>query len=546
VLPHQKAEVFEHHQLLIALTVFWSVVAVSSLFHGWESIRDNPVSAWRTLLTDCVGAVLAYVIARLLRANRHRVIMARAGLSLLYALAGVFFYVIVALLLTIPLLPSELSDNVAVQLLRMMSVNYWIFVAWSALFLVLESGGSVAAWRRSAQTALHNQITQSKMDDATKRVLPQSVSYAGLESRWFWSFQGIFWALMLIYEIANMVNYGEDPAESWRLVLIQSVGVGMTAMVHYTALKPSRDFGLATRTALAIGLSILVVCVFVFATWITWFVVAPVEIYSSGEPLDTGWAYLARVAPRWAFLTFPIFIGWSGFYLALDAARRSRQQEKQLYNSIMLAQDAKLKMLRFQLNPHFLFNTLNAISTLVLEERNEEAEGMLVRLSRFLRFALDATPDDRVALRDELDAQRLYLDIERVRFEARLDVEILADEAIMNAQLPSLILQPLVENAVKYGVSRSSERVHLRITAIKEGDDLVLEVTDDGPGETASGRRLGTGVGLENIRARLAMFYGDQASMTAGGRASGGYRVRLTLPFETRKTATGAEISKGR
>jgi two-component system LytT family sensor kinase len=536
----------ENRQLLIALGVFWGVVGISSLFYGWEPIRQDPFSAWRPLVADLVGAALAYGISQLLRVASDRPLITRVALGMAYSIVAVFAYVVVALLLIIPMLPFELNENVALQILRMMSTNYWTFVAWSALFLVLDTGGSLAVWRRGAQTARQHQITQSQMDDAARRVMPQSVSYSGLEARWFWSFQGIFWGLMLIFEIANMVNYGEDPSESWRLVLIQLVGIGTTAIVHYLALKPSRNLGLAQRAAIAIGLSMLAVCVFVFATWVTWFMIAPVEVYSGGEPLDTGWRYLARVAPRWAFLNFPIFIGWSGFYLALDAARRSRQQEKQLYHSMMLAQEAKLKMLRFQLNPHFLFNTLNAISTLVLEDRNEEAEAMLVKLSRFLRFALDATPDDRVELRDELDAQRLYLEIERVRFQARLDVEIAVADDILAAQLPSLILQPVVENAIKYGVSRSSQQVHVKISAWRIGDRLVLEVTDDGPGDLGPTSSVSTGVGLANIRARLAMFYGDHASMEAGSRSPNGYGVRLELPYETREAAAEAAIWKGR
>ena len=138
----------------------------------------------------------------------------------------------------------------------------------------------------------------------------------------------------------------------------------------------------------------------------------------------SGFSFLLYAAPRWIFLNFPVFVGWSGFYLALDTTRRLRIQERQLYNSIMLAQESQLKMLRFQLNPHFLFNTLNAISTLLLDKRNDEADMMLTRLSRFLRFTLDVAPDDQLPLNQELDAQRLYLDIEATRFGDRLQVDI--------------------------------------------------------------------------------------------------------------------------
>jgi len=231
-----------------------------------------------------------------------------------------------------------------------------------------------------------------------------------------------------------------------------------------------------------------------------------------------------------------VVLAWVGLYLGIKYYRQLQDETQRALASRNMAHQAQLKMLRYQLNPHFLFNTLNAISTLILDRDNPTANRMVQRLSAFLRHSLDNDPMQRVTLRQELDALTLYLDIEKVRFAERLRVETNIDEDCWRALLPSLLMQPLVENAIKYAVARRVEGGLLRIEAQREGEQLVLRVIDDGPGcDSLEGGQVpaGKGVGLRNTRERLAVLYGERGGFEVRNRAHG-LAVTLRLPFETR------------
>jgi LytS/YehU family sensor histidine kinase len=189
-------------------------------------------------------------------------------------------------------------------------------------------------------------------------------------------------------------------------------------------------------------------------------------------------------------------------------------------------------MLRYQLNPHFLFNTLNAISTLVLDGQNRTANLAVSRLSEFLRYTLDQDPMKRVTLGQELDALDLYLNIEKLRFGDRLKLEFDVDERAKSALVPSLLLQPLVENAMKYAVAPREQGGTVTISAGIEGEWLRLAVIDDGPGlAPAASSAAGRGVGLRNTRERLKVLYGDAHSVEVAG-ATPGLSVGMRLPLE--------------
>jgi LytS/YehU family sensor histidine kinase len=199
-----------------------------------------------------------------------------------------------------------------------------------------------------------------------------------------------------------------------------------------------------------------------------------------------------------------------------------------------MAHQAQLKMLRYQLNPHFLFNTLNAISTLVLDRDNGTANQMVQGLSAFLRHSLDSDPMQRVTLKQELDALNLYLGIEKIRFAERLAVETRIAPECYSALLPSLLLQPLVENAIKHAIARMVEGGRLVIAAERQGERLQLQVADNGPGspDLALANGDGCGVGLKNTRERLRVLYGDAQSVDVRRGAAGGVQVTLSIPFE--------------
>ncbi len=197
---------------------------------------------------------------------------------------------------------------------------------------------------------------------------------------------------------------------------------------------------------------------------------------------------------------------------------------------------ARLAALRMQLQPHFLFNTLHAVSALV-ERDPAGVRTLIARLSSLLRRVLDADDAPTVPLSDEAAFLRDYLDVQRIRFQGRLEVHEDWEPGTLDAQVPPLVLQPLVENAVGHGVSRIEDGVGLlTLSSRREGDRLVLTVEDNGPGlePTASGdgaERPG-GVGLANVRARLAALYGDRAGLSLATRPGGGVRAQVSLPFE--------------
>jgi LytS/YehU family sensor histidine kinase len=181
-------------------------------------------------------------------------------------------------------------------------------------------------------------------------------------------------------------------------------------------------------------------------------------------------------------------------------------------------------------NPHFLFNTLNSLSTLVMRNRPDEAERMIMSLSNFYRTSLTGDPLDDVPLEEEVHLQTLYLDIESVRFPDRLATVIDIPPALMNACVPGLILQPVVENAIKYGVSRTSSPVTITLTAREDGNLIHIAVTDDGD-NPPSPSDAGSGIGLANVRDRLAARFGDSGRIVYGPREGRGFSVLLTLPI---------------
>jgi two-component system, LytTR family, sensor kinase len=226
------------------------------------------------------------------------------------------------------------------------------------------------------------------------------------------------------------------------------------------------------------------------------------------------------------------FIAWAALYLALSYAGAVKVLERRAAGLRSAAQAAELRALRYQVNPHFLFNTLNSLSSLVMIGKRAEAEQMILNLSTFFRTSFSGDPTEDVPLSDELQLQRLYLDIEAVRFPKRMRVEIDLPEALNDACVPGLILQPLVENAVKYGVARSRRPVTIRLSAREDSGGLLVTVENDG-GTAKAGpdEPAGTGVGLANVRDRLLARFGDKASCRWGPLPGGGFAVILAMPI---------------
>ena len=228
-----------------------------------------------------------------------------------------------------------------------------------------------------------------------------------------------------------------------------------------------------------------------------------------------------------------LLAAWTALYYGINFFLIAERQTVQLLKLEATASSAQLAMLRYQLNPHFLFNTLNSISTLVLLKQTDRANAMLGRLASFLRYTLVNEPEAQVTLEQEVETLKLYLDIEKMRFEERLRSRFDIDARVAKARLPSLLLQPLVENAIKYAVTPQEEGAEIAVVARLVGDRVHITVTDTGPGlnEAMVRPSYSTGVGLANIRDRLTQAFGPHHRFDSGDAAGGGFAVTVEIPM---------------
>lgn len=287
-----------------------------------------------------------------------------------------------------------------------------------------------------------------------------------------------------------------------------------------------RQRALVTWTATLVALVAAVAVYSLINAWVF-------QVYS--EDAQTG---IVQRMVGLAGLDLTVLGAWSALYYAINYFIQVEEQTDRLERLEAQATSAQLAMLRYQLNPHFLFNTLNSISTLVLLKQTEPANAMLTRLSSFLRHTLVMQPGGKVSIAQEVETLKLYLDIERMRFEERLRTVFRIDPAAARATIPSLLLQPLVENAIKYAVSPQEEGARISVTAQVVGDRVRVIVADTGPGpgerrEPTSGQPpVSTGVGLANIRNRLAQAYGEAHRFQIDNPPEGGFTVTLEFPYE--------------
>ena len=221
------------------------------------------------------------------------------------------------------------------------------------------------------------------------------------------------------------------------------------------------------------------------------------------------------------------FFAWAALYLALIYSYEVKAEQRRWSELRILANEAQLRARRYQVNPHFLFNILNSVSSLILDRRLADAETMVSKLASFFRASLAADPLAEVRLADELALQRLYLELEQVRFpDFEVDIDLPGE--LRDALVPNLILQPVVENAVKYAVAGSDGAARIAIAARADGERLRLSVADDGP---RAARPAGNGVGLRNVEARLHEQFGEAARLTVERLEPAGFRVELLLPL---------------
>ena len=232
-------------------------------------------------------------------------------------------------------------------------------------------------------------------------------------------------------------------------------------------------------------------------------------------------------------LTFVIVYGLIlSFSFAMDARARMARQTMETARLSGELSRAQLAALRQQIEPHFMFNTLHSITGLVRDQQNEAAVSMIVGLSEFLRRALEDSHRSQVTLEEEVDYLKRYLDIQKVRFGDRLQVNVDIPAELRRARVPSLLLQPLVENAVKHGIAKRATGGVVRVTGARVDGKLCLRIYNDGPDLSEVGRVSGAGVGISNLRTRLAILHGNESELKLNQMEKGAVEVIVTLPLK--------------
>lgn len=379
----------------------------------------------------------------------------------------------------------------------------------------------------------------------------QAAPFFASKNRAFWNLQLAGWgAAFLLRAVSALAN--QQPLDLLALILVTTItGFSISLILSVIYRKLIHQQPLITWGVTALVLMFAVLLHASIDAWVQ-------GVYYAGTRDTT----FAQRLIGLLYLPLTLLGGWSALYYAINFFLTVEQQADRLERLEAQATAAQLAMLRYQLNPHFLFNTLNSISTLVLLKQTEPANAMLTRLSGFLRHTLVAEPGSQVTLAQEIETLQLYLDIERMRFEERLRTQFEIDDAALAAQLPAMLLQPLVENAIKYAVSTQEEGAQISLTARVIGERLRLTVEDTGPGiddtprypsqagmDAVPGRPVSTGVGLANIRNRLAQAYGANHLFETRSEAGGGFTVLIEIPFtraeEAREAAAPASAAFG-
>ena len=366
--------------------------------------------------------------------------------------------------------------------------------------------------------------------DAIKRQKPfglQQQPFFADKNRAFWILQSAGWAgYFLLRTLSGIAN-----------------AMGFTFIVH-TALLTATGYSITLLMAAAYRRLISLRPIITWAASIVIVLIAS----ASFSAIET-WSHATFLRPGTRpegveflgaiLLDFSLLAAWSSLYYGINYFLLLEEQTDQLLRLEHQASAAQLAMLRYQLNPHFLFNTLNSISTLVLLKQTDRANAMLSRLSSFLRYTLVNEPAGQVTVAQEVETLKLYLEIEKMRFEDRLRPRFNIDPAVASARLPSLLLQPLVENAIKYAVTPQEEGAEIAVEAKRAGDRVVITVADTGPGADGQPVPAGhhsTGVGLANIRDRLAQAYGANQRFETQTNITGGFGVVIEIPYQIEDT----------
>jgi two-component system LytT family sensor kinase len=342
------------------------------------------------------------------------------------------------------------------------------------------------------------------------------------KNRAFWILQSIGWTgYFVLRSLSGFAN-----SMGWILLvhtlLLTATGYSLTLLMaslfrRLIKMKPIWTLVLSLMAVMLAATAFSVIETWSYATFLK----------PTARPV--GVEYLGAI-----LLNFSLLSAWAALYYGINYFLLLELEIRQREKLEGQASTAQLAMLRYQLNPHFLFNTLNSISTLVLLKQTERANAMLARLSSFLRYTLANEPTAKVTLAQEVETLKLYLEIEKMRFEDRLRPHFKIESETIGARLPSLLLQPMIENAIKYAVTPAENGADIWLTAVREGHAVRIEVADNGNGEGAEfAASPSTGVGLANIRDRLSQAYGPGHSFETRQNERGGFSVIVEIPYES-------------
>ena len=372
-------------------------------------------------------------------------------------------------------------------------------------------------------------MTEAMIDDPDEEergIPPVMVLYSILG---FWLF---YMALVTLRSF--VMGFDAQAPMAVRRTIVTVIGIVVTWGL-YLVIRRFDGATLTKRTVVAFTAAIPCSILIALANSYLFYFYDPAGLFPdlAKEKLIIEQGYALKEIAEFAIGRYFFLSAWAALYLAFSYAAEVRRVERRAALLEKSAQQAELRALRYQVNPHFLFNTLNSLSSLVMVDRRDEAERMIMSLSNFYRASLTGDPLEDMPLSEEVHLQKLYLEIEAVRFPDRLRTLIDIPPHVMDCCVPGLILQPLVENAIKYGVARASRPVTIAIFAREEDDLLLVSVRNDGdvlPTEYGHG----SGIGLANVRDRLTARFGGNGRLVARPLDGGGFIVELTMPIVRR------------
>lgn len=354
----------------------------------------------------------------------------------------------------------------------------------------------------------------------------------------FWFLQFCFWSFVSLISLVSLTLWYVqiDIAHLNHTFLQSFVGVIFSMPLYWVFMR-------FWNTSILIRVLVSITSVLLVS--FLWTAIR-IELYISLTQTDNIWGQFGG----WLFSSIFIYFCWAGFFhgiryyqllqfeheIMLKKEAEAKTEQLKRLSAQTVARDAKIKMLRYQLNPHFLCNTLNAINSLIECELSEKAQRMTVQLSKFLRYSLDNNPDTKLALAFEIKALELYLEIEKIRFGERLQLDFKISEEAKSAFIPSLLLQPIIENSMKHVIAQNEAGGTISLLADVIDNQLVIELSDTGAGDQVDRNKIkgkkGRGVGLRNIDERLKILYPNNYQFIINVMPSGGIQTIIKLPLE--------------